>query len=31
VAGDHGLKKDLEAVGAAVGDWLPGVLSGSRA
>ncbi|HEY8770171.1 MAG TPA: alpha/beta family hydrolase [Thermoleophilaceae bacterium] len=26
VAGDHGLKKDLEAVGAAVRDWLPGVV-----
>lgn len=31
VAGDHGLKKDLAAVGAAVRDWLPGVLSGARA
>jgi predicted alpha/beta-hydrolase family hydrolase len=27
VAGDHGLKKDLAAVGAAVREWLPGVLS----
>ena len=26
VAGDHGLKKDLDAVGGAVGDWLPSVL-----
>jgi predicted alpha/beta-hydrolase family hydrolase len=26
VAGDHALKKDLEAVAAAVGDWLPTVL-----
>jgi predicted alpha/beta-hydrolase family hydrolase len=24
VAGDHGLKKDLDAVAAAVGDWLSG-------
>ncbi len=28
VAGDHGLKKDLEAVGAAVRAWLPGVVAG---
>jgi hypothetical protein len=27
VAGDHGLKKDLGAVGAAVGDFLQGVVS----
>jgi predicted alpha/beta-hydrolase family hydrolase len=27
VAGDHGLKKDLPAVGAAVGDWLARVLA----
>jgi predicted alpha/beta-hydrolase family hydrolase len=26
VPGDHGLKTDLGAVGAAVRDWLPGVL-----
>jgi predicted alpha/beta-hydrolase family hydrolase len=26
VPGDHGLKSDLQAVGAAVSDWLPGVL-----
>jgi hypothetical protein len=26
VPGDHGLKKDLEAVGRAVRAWLPGVL-----
>jgi predicted alpha/beta-hydrolase family hydrolase len=26
VAGDHGLKADLEAVAAAVGDWLPTVV-----
>lgn len=25
VAGNHGLKKDLDAVGAAVGDWLGGL------
>jgi len=31
VAGDHGLKKDLGAVGDAVRDWLPGVLSAARA
>jgi uncharacterized protein len=28
VRGDHGLKADTEAVGAAVRAWLPGVLSG---
>jgi predicted alpha/beta-hydrolase family hydrolase len=27
VPGDHGLKKDLEAVGAAVRGWLPGVVA----
>jgi hypothetical protein len=27
VPGDHSLRKDLEAVGAAVKDWLPGVVS----
>jgi predicted alpha/beta-hydrolase family hydrolase len=26
VRGDHGLKADLAAVGAAVGDWLPAVI-----
>ena len=26
VAGDHGLKKDVEAVGTAVREWLPGVV-----
>jgi hypothetical protein len=26
VPGDHGLKKDLEAVAAAVREWLPRVL-----
>jgi predicted alpha/beta-hydrolase family hydrolase len=26
VRGDHGLKADLQAVGTAVRDWLPGVL-----
>jgi predicted alpha/beta-hydrolase family hydrolase len=26
VAGNHGLKSDLDAVRAAVGDWLPGVV-----
>jgi hypothetical protein len=26
VAGDHGLKADLVAVGAAVRAWLPGVI-----
>ncbi|HEY8000945.1 MAG TPA: alpha/beta family hydrolase [Solirubrobacterales bacterium] len=26
VAGNHGLKKDLDAVAAAVGDWLPGIV-----
>jgi predicted alpha/beta-hydrolase family hydrolase len=31
VAGDHGLKKDLAAVGDAVRGWLPGVLSAARA
>ena len=25
VAGNHGLKKDLDAVAAAVAEWLPGV------
>jgi uncharacterized protein len=29
VAGDHGLKTDLEAVGAAVRSWLPGVVQGA--
>jgi uncharacterized protein len=28
VRGDHGLKADTEAVGAAVRAWLPGILSG---
>jgi predicted alpha/beta-hydrolase family hydrolase len=28
VRGDHGLKGDTEAVGAAVRAWLPGILSG---
>lgn len=28
VAGDHGLKKDLAAVGAAVAQWLPRVVGG---
>ena len=28
VAGDHGLKSDLEGVASAVRDWLPGVLRG---
>jgi uncharacterized protein len=27
VPGDHGLKADVEAVAAAVRDWLPGVLA----
>jgi predicted alpha/beta-hydrolase family hydrolase len=27
VPGDHGLKADVDAVGAAVGDWLAGVLA----
>jgi predicted alpha/beta-hydrolase family hydrolase len=27
VPGDHSLRKDLEAVGAAVKEWLPGVVS----
>jgi hypothetical protein len=27
VPGDHGLKKDLDAVAAAVREWLPGVAS----
>ena len=31
VAGDHGLKKDLGAVGEAVRGWLPGVLTAARA
>jgi predicted alpha/beta-hydrolase family hydrolase len=31
IAGDHGLKKDLPAVGEAVRGWLPGVLSRTRA
>jgi predicted alpha/beta-hydrolase family hydrolase len=31
VAGDHGLKKDAAEIGAAVRDWLPGVLSAARA
>jgi predicted alpha/beta-hydrolase family hydrolase len=30
VTGDHGLKADLEAVGAAVGGWLAGLLSAAR-
>jgi hypothetical protein len=30
VAGDHGLKADLEAVADAVRRWLPGVLSAAR-
>jgi predicted alpha/beta-hydrolase family hydrolase len=29
VPGDHSLKTDLEAVAAAVGGWLPGVVSGA--
>jgi predicted alpha/beta-hydrolase family hydrolase len=29
VRGDHALRSDLEAIGAAVQDWLPGVLAGS--
>ena len=28
VAGNHGLKKDLDAVEAAVAAWLPGVVGG---
>jgi uncharacterized protein len=28
VPGDHSLRKDVEAVGAAVGDWLPSVVRG---
>jgi predicted alpha/beta-hydrolase family hydrolase len=28
VPGDHSLRKDVDAVGAAVGDWLPGVVRG---
>jgi len=31
IDGDHGLKKDLPAVGDAVREWLPGVLSAARA
>jgi uncharacterized protein len=31
VAGDHGLKADTEAVGAAVATWLAGLLSGASA
>ena len=31
VEGDHGLKKDLDAVGAAVGDWLGRVTRSPRA
>ena len=31
VAGDHGLKTDLDAVAAAVREWLPRVLSGTTA
>jgi uncharacterized protein len=31
VAGNHGLKADLDAVGVAVRDWIPGVLAGARA
>jgi predicted alpha/beta-hydrolase family hydrolase len=27
VAGDHGLKADLDAVAAAVGEWLSGVVA----
>jgi hypothetical protein len=27
VPGDHSLRKDLEAVAAAVREWLPGVVS----
>jgi uncharacterized protein len=30
VAGNHSLRTDLDAVGAAVGDWLAGVLSGAQ-
>ena len=30
VAGNHGLKADLEAVGGAVADWLPGVVGVAR-
>ena len=26
VSGDHGLRKDREAIGSAVQEWLPGVL-----
>ena len=31
VAGNHGLKKDLDAVEAAVAAWLPGVVGGPEA
>jgi uncharacterized protein len=31
VPGDHGLKSDVEAVGAAVGEWLAGALKGAGA
>ncbi len=31
VAGDHSLRTDLPAVGAAVGDWLPGVVDRASA
>jgi predicted alpha/beta-hydrolase family hydrolase len=30
VAGNHSLRGDLDAVGAAVGDWLAGLLSAAR-
>jgi predicted alpha/beta-hydrolase family hydrolase len=30
IAGNHSLRTDLAAVGAAVGDWLAGLLSGAR-
>jgi uncharacterized protein len=30
VPGDHGLKKDLDAVADAVGAWLPGVVAEVR-
>jgi uncharacterized protein len=30
IAGNHSLRTDLPAVGAAVGDWLAGLLSGAR-
>jgi hypothetical protein len=30
VAGDHSLRKDRDAVGAAVRGWLPGVVGATR-